>query len=127
MTDRSRILVVDDDPDMCQILDMQLSRGGYEVDCVGSAGAALAKLTSEPFDLALIDLMMPGMSGIDLLRMIRKTGNDIPVIILTGRESLDTAVTAVGLHVSGYLRKATTSGAELIDAIKRALDDPLLD
>ncbi len=124
MSDQPRILVVDDDTEMCQILGMQLSRKGYEVECVYDAGSALIRLSNDPFDVVLTDLMMPGMGGTDLLRMIRKAGKDIPVVVLTGRESLDSAATAAGLRVSDYLRKGTTSGQDLVDAIERALDNP---
>lgn len=124
MTTQPRILVVDDEPEMCQILTLQLSQAGYEVDCISDAASALLKLASNSFDLVLTDLMMPGMNGIDLLRMIRKLGNDVPVIVFTGRESLDSAIAATHLRVSDYLAKGTTSGPELLAAIERALNEP---
>lgn len=114
-------MVVDDEPDMCEVLGLQLSRAGYDVTCIGDASSAFIKLSIEAFDLVLTDLMMPGMSGTDLLRMIRKAENDIPVIVLTGRESLDVAITAAGLEVSDYLKKGETSGRDLLDAVERAL------
>lgn len=121
MSNPAHIMVVDDEPDMCEVLGMQLSRAGYRVECISDATSAFIKLSIEPFDLVLTDLMMPGMSGTDLLRMIRKAENDIPVIVLTGRESLDAAITAAGLHVSDYLKKGETSGQDLVDAVERAL------
>jgi len=122
----ARIMVVDDEPDMCQVLGLQLSRAGYEVECISDAGSAFIKLSIAPFDLVLTDLMMPGMSGTDLLRMIRKAENDIPVIVLTGRESPDAEIAAAGLHVSAYLKKGTTSGPALVDAVARALENASL-
>jgi DNA-binding NtrC family response regulator len=108
---------------MCDVLGMQLSRAGYTVECISDAASAFIKLSIEAFDLVLTDLMMPGMSGTDLLRMIRKAENDIPVIVLTGRESLDAAITAAGLQVSDYLKKGATSGRDLLDAVERVLGD----
>jgi DNA-binding response OmpR family regulator len=106
---------------MCQILALQLTRAGYEVECVGDAAPALDTLSNEPFDLVITDLMMPGTSGLELLRRIRRIANDIPVIILTGRESLHSAIVAAGLRVGGYLIKGTTSGSDLVEAIEHAL------
>jgi two-component system C4-dicarboxylate transport response regulator DctD len=103
---------------------MQLSRNGYETESVLDAGSALIKLSHDPFDVVLTDLTMPGMSGTDLLRMIRKADSDIPVIVFTGRESMDAAVKAAGLHVSSFLKKGTTSSRDLVNAIERALSDP---
>jgi len=120
---RPRILIVDDEPEMCQVLERQLSREGYEVRSVVDAGAALVKLTHESFDLVVTDLMMPGMSGTDLLRLIRKMWHDVPVVVLTGRENLGAETTAACLHVSGYLKKGTTSGADLVAAIERVLNE----
>lgn len=124
MSSRPRILVVDDEPNMCQILAVRLSRAGYEVECVHDASSALEKLTSNPFDLVLTDLMMADMSGLDLLRRIRGAHNDIPVVILTGHESLESAITATHLHVSDYLTKSEFSMQELLAAIERALTEP---
>lgn len=123
LTDKPRILVVDDEPDMCQILALQLARAGYEVECVGDPASALAKLSNESFGLIITDLMMPGTSGLELLRRIRGIEHDIPVIILTGRESLHSAIVAAGLRVGGYLIKGTTSGSDLVEAIEHALSD----
>ena len=121
MSNSARIMVVDDEPDMCQILGMQLARAGYAVECISDAGSAFIKLSIDSFDLVLTDLMMPGMSGTDLLRMIRKAENDIPVIVLTGRESPDAEIAAAGLQVSAYLKKGMTSGPDPVDAVERAL------
>ena len=124
MSDRPRILMVDDEPNTCRILAMQLSRSGYEVECVHDAASALEKLASDPFDLVLTDLMMEDMSGLDLLRRIRGADNDVPVIILTGHESLESAIAATHLRVSDYLTKSDFSMQELLSAIERALNEP---
>ena len=124
MSDRPRILMVDDEPNTCQILAMRLSREGYEVECAHDASSALKKLTKESFDLILTDLMMEGLSGLDLLRRIRGANNDIPVVILTGHESLESAITATHLHVSDYLTKSAFSMKELIEVVERALKEP---
>lgn len=124
MSERPRILIVEDETDLCRILSEQLSREGYEVECAHDAVSALVELSNDPFDLVLTDLMMPGMTGTDLLRMVRQADSDIPVIILTGHESVESAVMATHLRVSDYLTKATTSGRDLVDAVRQALSNP---
>lgn len=83
-----------------------------------------APATFHSFDVVLSDLSMPDMNGIDLLRRIRGADNDVPVIILTGHESLESAISATRLHVSDYLTKSTFSMQELVAAIERALNEP---
>jgi len=124
VSDRPRILMVDDEPSTCQVLAMRLSRSGYEVECVHDASSALERLANEPFDLVLTDLMMEDMSGLDLLRRIRGADSDVPVIILTGHESLESAITATHLRVSDYLTKSDFSMQELLGAIEHALSEP---
>jgi len=123
VSDRPRILIVDDDTEICRTLEVQFFQGGYEAQSVYDVSSALVRLANESFDLVLVDLVFPDVSGIDLLRMIRKAKNEIPVIVLTGHESLSTAITATSLHISGYLTKSTTTGPDLLDAVERALAD----
>jgi len=77
-----RILVVDDDPQIRRVMRVTLTGQGYEVDDVKSGEAALDKLREERFDLVLLDMNMPGMSGVETCRAIRET-SEIAIIVLT--------------------------------------------
>jgi DNA-binding NtrC family response regulator len=95
---RTRILVVDDEPDVREMLSVALSQAGYEVDDAADGFAALAKVSRYRPDLVLTDLRMPGMTGVDLLERMRRIHGDVPVILATGLETWDlcTAAEAYG-------------------------------
>jgi CheY-like chemotaxis protein len=78
-----RILVVDDEPALCELIGRFLSRWGYQAECATSGAQALGILKSKNCDLALIDLMMPGMSGQELAPHIKRHNQNIPVIMIS--------------------------------------------
>ena len=82
----SRILVVDDEPDLREILQFNLEQAGYQVDTAESAEAALQVLTPQ-HALLLLDVMMGGMSGFQLAELLRRQHNDIPIIFLTAKDT----------------------------------------
>ncbi len=97
----SRILVVDDEPEIVKILDTFLCRSGFTVTTASGGERALEILRSDKkIDLMVIDMKMPGMKGMDVLRQMRKQGKKIPVIILTG--SIDLEKYANDLRKIGY-------------------------
>jgi DNA-binding NtrC family response regulator len=99
------ILVVDDDKDVCEYLEDFLTADGYAVTSVNDPTQAIDALREKEFHVAVLDLMMPKLSGIDLLEQIRKVDDDIAVIILTGYPSLETATASIEHEVSAYIRK----------------------
>ena len=99
------ILVVDDDKDVCEYLEDFLTSDGYSVFCVNDPTQALDAMRDQEFHVAILDLMMPKLSGIDLLGQIRKVDDDIAIIILTGYPSLETATSSIEHDVSAYIRK----------------------
>ncbi len=99
------ILVVDDDKDVCEYLEDFLSSDGYGVTIVNDPTQALESLKQAEYHVCILDLMMPKLSGIDLLGQIRKADDDIAVIILTGYPSLETATASIEHDVSAYIRK----------------------
>lgn len=105
MNPASKILIIDDEPNLRSTLAIILKRGGYSVDSVADAQAALQKLISERFDLVFLDLKMPGMSGMQLLPEVRLLYPDMPILILTANASLETAIEALRLGARGYLLK----------------------
>ena len=99
------VLVVDDDEDICDYMEMFLGESGYAVTTVTAGEKALAMLRKATFHLAIIDLMMPSMNGIELLEEIRKVDDDIPIILFTGHPTVETAIQAMRFQVSDYVRK----------------------
>jgi DNA-binding response OmpR family regulator len=100
-----RILVVDDEPSIRYFVEETLTDEGYQVVCVDSGEAALACIETQTFDLALIDLRLPGVSGIDVLTSLRRHSPDTTIIVLTAHASLDTAVEALRQGAHDYLFK----------------------
>lgn len=84
--DPARILLIDDDQTLLMLFSSILRRDGYELDVATDGRTALAKLAAAPADLVLLDIHLPDMSGIDVMRQIVKTG-DAPVILMTGDDT----------------------------------------
>ena len=112
------VLVVDDDPDILEYLQDFLTAEGFEVTTLSDPSVAVDRVRDEVFHLVVLDLMMPKVSGLDLLAQIRAVDDDIAVIILTGHPSLDTATASIQHEVSAYIHKPFTP-AEFRDVIAR--------
>ncbi len=100
-----RVLVVDDDEAVREVYVRFLKHDGHHVVAAASGDEAVELFASQPFDCVVSDVMMPGMSGIELLRKIRAHDLDVPVIMATGSPALDTAVAAVDEGAARYLVK----------------------
>ncbi|MDP9054026.1 MAG: response regulator [Acidobacteriota bacterium] len=103
----SRLLVVDDDKTNCEVLQRQLVRGGHTVTCVCSGDEALELLRDPAFDLVLLDVMMPGTSGFDLLQRLKSCGTlgNIPVIMMSALDELEIAAHCIQMGAEDYLLK----------------------
>ncbi len=99
------LLVVDDDRDVCQYLEDFLTHEGYRVVTCSDPSDVMETLRQGEFHVCIIDLMMPKISGIDLLGYIRKVDTDLAVIILTGYPSLETATALIEYDISAYIKK----------------------
>lgn len=99
-----RILVVDDEKDICDILQFNLEQEGYIVDVASSAEEALAVLT-DVHQLLILDVMMGGMSGFKMAETLRKNGNVIPIIFLTAKNSENDMLTGFSLGGDDYIAK----------------------
>jgi DNA-binding response OmpR family regulator len=119
MGQKDRILVVDDDPDARETLATALAQSGYVVDMAEDGRGALGRLHSWPADVLVSDVRMPGMSGLDLIRALRESGRDQPVVLITGMD-VDPPMTARECGAAAFLRKPLTL-EELIWAIECAL------
>ena len=98
------VLVVDDEPSYVDALSVSLTREGFEVRSASDGLSALAQVRSDPPDLVLLDLMLPGMSGVDVCREIRKTSR-VPVIMLTARGEEIDAVVGLEVGADDYITK----------------------
>lgn len=114
------ILLVDDDDLLLRALTRVLERPGHRVLPCTDASKALLHLEQGDVDLVISDIMMPGWSGIDLLRQIRRINLDIPVILMTGAPDLKTAMSAVELGALSYLPKPVDV-ATLSSTVERAV------
>lgn len=106
MDNNYRILVVDDEQDLCEILKFNLETDGYVVETANSAEEAL-KMNIENFDLLLLDVMMGGMSGFAMAKKLKSepATKDIPVIFLTARDTENDTVTGFNLGADDYISK----------------------
>lgn len=102
-----RVLIVDDEVEFLETLVKRLRKRNLAVDGVTSGEAALELLKASPVDVVLLDVKMPGMSGLDTLREIRKGHNLIEVIMLTGHASVEAALEGMAVGAFDYLMKPT--------------------
>ena len=90
-----RILVVDDEQSMREFLEIFLRREGFEVATAGDVEAAVLAIDGDDFDLVITDIQMPGRTGLDLLREIKKRSPETLVLMITAFASTDTAIAAM--------------------------------
>src|SRR5712691_13029308 len=91
----AHVLVVDDERHILDVLRDTLTHFGYRVTCASSGAEAISAIRSELFDVAITDIRMPEMSGLDLLREIKKQDESIEVIVMTGYPTITSAVEAL--------------------------------
>lgn len=100
-----KILIVDDDRDICEYMTTMLETTGYEVSTLSDPTKAVDTIRNDTYHLLIIDLMMPRMDGIELIQRIRKVDSDVAIVVFTGYPSVETAVDALKLNVSDYVKK----------------------
>ncbi|RKH13002.1 response regulator [Corallococcus sp. CA053C] len=118
--DRIAVLVVDDEESVRTFLSELLGSSGYQVRCASSGSQALEMLSGGSFDAVLLDVVMPEMSGLEVLRRYRGNGGNAPVIVLSALSGADDAVRALKMGASDYLAKPFGND-ELQDVLARAL------
>jgi DNA-binding NtrC family response regulator len=115
-----RVLIVDDEPRMGEVVRMVLRRAGITADVALGGEAALEQLSQGVPDLLLTDLRMPGVDGLALMERARAIDADLPVILMTAHATLDNAIEALRLGAHDYVRKPFDN-AELVARVERAL------
>ena len=101
----SRILVVDDDPGVRELLQDYLKSRGYTVETVADGLSTLEAVRRDPPDLLLLDLMMPGMNGMEVLRKLPSSAKDMTVIVVTAVTEEDVGRAALGAGAVDYITK----------------------
>jgi excisionase family DNA binding protein len=119
-----RVLVVDDEASIRELLAKTLALGEYTVDTAADGNAALDRIRDEQYDLVFADLKMPGMDGLMLSRQIKRIKPDLPVIIITGFSTEVSAIEAINVGVAGYLTKPFRV-PQVLAAAAKALGAPL--
>lgn len=100
-----RILVVEDDPDICHLLEIHLKDNAYQVDVVGNGIDGLNRASNHAYQLIVLDLMLPGLDGLEVCRKLRNQSNPIPILMLTAKSSELDRVLGLELGADDYLTK----------------------
>jgi DNA-binding NtrC family response regulator len=116
-----RLLLVDDDVSLCELLFVRLAQRPIEVVCRSSAEQALEQLKNEPFDVVVTDVVMEGMSGLELCDRIAASKPDLPVVVMTSHGALDVAVGALRAGARDFLVKPFDT-QQLFGALDAALE-----
>ncbi len=114
-----RLLLVDDEVEFLEPTAARLARRGVECTAVTSGEDAVRELEANAFDCAVVDVKMPGMDGLELLRRITRDFPDVPVILLTGHASVELGVKGMELGAFEYLLKPVEFDV-MLDTIRRA-------
>jgi len=115
------VLLVEDDPKIASFIQKGLRREGFEVDWVETGAEAIARLDEGGVDVNLLDLGLPDIDGLDVLRELRDRGIDVPVIVITGRSDPRDRAIALSLGVRAYLTKPFR-WADLLAEVRAAVD-----
>ncbi|MCE1248637.1 MAG: response regulator [Firmicutes bacterium] len=116
-----KILLAEDNDTIRKLLKRLLETDGYTVTAVDNGLDARKKLVDEKFDMVLSDILMPGIDGIELLKEVRNEFGDIPVILITGNQSLENAKEAIHWGAFDYITKPFTDIGDVLRAVSRAV------
>lgn len=116
----TKILLVEDEEKLARFVELELKHEGYQVDKAFDGRDGLEKAESGGYDLILLDIMLPGLNGLEVLRRLRKEENPVPVIMLTARDAVMDKVTGLDMGADDYITKPF-SIEELLARIRAAL------
>lgn len=120
MNEKRKVFVVDDEKNICENVSKILSKEKYEVVQAQSRDEALAKIEKNRYDLVVLDLKIPGVQGMELLRAVKEKQPETRVIIITGYASIENAKESARLGIVDYLQKPFTP-----DEIRNAAENAL--
>lgn len=116
----AKILIIEDEAQLARFVQLELEHEEYETAVSGDGREGLELAESGDFDLILLDIMLPGLNGLEVLRRLRKAENDTPVIMLTARDSVMDKVSGLDMGANDYLTKPFAI-EELLARIRAAL------
>ena len=115
-----KLLVVEDDPTMCEVLAYNLRREGFEVDTAADGETGLAKANAGDVSMMILDFMLPGMDGLQLTHELRQRRNDLIILMLTARSEESVRIQGFGSGIDDFLAKPFSMG-ELVARVKALL------
>ncbi len=118
--DKIKVLLIDDEIEFVETLAERLELRGYISKIAGDGESGISRLANESFDVAILDLMMPGLSGLDTLRQIKEIDKTLPVIMLTGHGSTKDGMEGMRMGAFDFLMKPLDIN-DLLEKIKLAL------
>jgi len=117
----AKLLVVDDEEPLCQLLEIAFGKSGHMVDTVTTGSAAKEKIDSQPYDVIVADIRMPEVTGLELLEHARAAKIRTPFILMTAVPTMTTAIQAVNLGAYRYVIKTDSLVEELSSIVEGAL------
>ena len=117
---KARILIVEDEPNIVESLSFILRRAGFDVDTVTDGAEALDRVRRQAFEVLVLDIMLPGMNGLDVLKAIRsdQTLSSLPVVVLTAKGQANDRRTAEAIGASAFITKPF-SNADVVERVSR--------
>jgi len=121
MDSKKSILIVDDDEGICKILTLLFERNGYDTETSGTGRGAIEKARGRSFNVAILDIKLPDMEGVELLAPLKEMHPDLEMIMVTGYASLETAVRTLNEGASAYITKSMNMD-EVLAIIRRVIE-----
>ncbi len=121
MSKSKKILLAEDEKSLAQAMQLKLTHQGFEVTCVSNGEEILAEVKKEPYDLIVMDLIMPKMDGFTALEELKKQGNSIPIIVTSNLGQEEDITRTKSLGAADYIIKSNTPIAEIVTKIEQAL------
>ena len=121
-----RILIVEDEPAISDAVAYALREAGYDVESVGDGSVALEQARSREYDLMVLDLLLPGTSGLEVCKALRAEASDLPIVMLTARDAEHERVEGLDIGADDYVTKPF-SVAELVSRVRSLLRRRALD
>ncbi|MEJ2354607.1 MAG: sigma-54 dependent transcriptional regulator [candidate division WOR-3 bacterium] len=117
----NRVLIIDDDEKLLKLLSASLEKEGFVVSTAAKAEEGLERFREIDFDVCMVDLVLPDMDGIELLKVIRNIDSNFPVIMITGHATIDLAVKAMRMGAFYFIEKPASTKA-ILEILKRAIE-----